>query len=173
MKQIKFRPLRLNKKTGKIIVASYAQWNKVRCANYSEFNLIVSNEYEHMDKSAFVYNHQGEQLFHFGYNPWDVHEHYASCIGESVDYFYLRDTYKDFVVINNINGEIYKNRRFRGADCDGTPTFTHYDVDRITEDSTCEHHGADAFEPVTVGYVLNWLGWFLYQLENAKLKVGA
>lgn len=50
MKTIKFRPLREDKKSGKIIVASYMQWNKVRCGNYSKFNLIINPEYESMDR---------------------------------------------------------------------------------------------------------------------------
>lgn len=170
MKTIKFRPLRLNKKTGKIIVASYMQWNKLRCANYSDFNLIIVNEYERMNKSDFVYNHEGKQLYHFGYNPWNVHEHYGSCIAEGFDWDEMRRIYKDFILVSEFDGKPYKRYHIRGADCAGTPTFTHYDEDRVTSDDTWNYYGAEAFEPVTVDYVITWLGWFLYQLENSNLR---
>lgn len=174
MKEIKFRPLRLNKKTGKIIVASYIQWNKLRCANYSEFKLTVVDEYEQMNKADFVYNHEGKQLYHFGYNPWDIHEHYGSCIAEGFDWDEMRRIYKDFILVSDggLYGTPHKSYHVRGADTAGTPTFTHYDEDRVTTDDTWNYYGADAFEPVTVGYVITWLGWFLYQLENSTLKVG-
>ena len=172
MNTIKFRPLRMIKKTGKVCVASYMQWNRVRCANYSKFNLIIVNEYEHLNKSDFVYNHEGKQLYHFGYNPWKVHEHHGSCIAEGFDWDYMRKTYKDFIIVNrDREGREYKSYHIRGADCAGTPTFTHYDEDRITTDDTWNYYGADAFEPLTVDYVITWLGWFLYQLENSNLKI--
>lgn len=172
MKSITFRPLRRVKKTGKIVVASYMQWNKLRCANYSEFSLIVDSEYEQMNKSDFVYNHEGKQLYHFGYNPWDVHEHYGSCIAEGFSFDEMRSKYKDFILVSEFDGRPHKSYFIRGADCAGTPSFTHYDEDRVTSDDTWNYYGADAFEPVTVGYVITWLGWFLYQLENSSLKVG-
>ncbi len=173
MKTIKFRPLRVIKKTGKIVVASYMQWNNIRCGNYSKFNLIVDNEYEQMNKSDFVYNHEGKQLYHFNYNPWEVFEYYGSCIAEGFDWDYMRETYKDFILVStDREGKQYKSYHIRGADCAGTPSFTHYDEDRITTDDTWNYYGADAFEAVTVGYVITWLGWFLYQLENSNLKVG-
>lgn len=172
MKTIVFRPLRFNKKAGKIIVASYMQWNKVRCGNYSKFNLIVKDDYEQMNKSDFVYNHEGKQLYHFGYNPWDVYEYYGSCIAEGFDWDEMRRTYKDFILVSSFDDKPYKSYHIRGADCAGTPTFTHYDEDRVTSDDTWNYYGSDAFEPVTVDYVITWLGWFLYQLENSYLKVG-
>lgn len=172
MRQIIFRPLRRVKKTGKVVVASYMQWNKVRCGNYSKFNLIVKNDYEQMNKSDLVYNHKGEQLYHFGYNPWDVHEHYGSCIADGFDWDEMRSKYKDFILVSEDNGSLYKSYHIRGADCVGTPTFTHYYEDRVVGDDVWDYYGADAFEPVTVGYVITWLGWFLYQLENSYLKIG-
>lgn len=172
MKEIKFSPLRRIKKTGKICVASYMQWNNLRCANYSDFKLVVVNDYEQMDKSEFVYNHEGKQLYHFNYDPWEVHEHHGSCIAESFDWDEMRRTYKDFILVGTFDGKPHRSYFLRGADGAGTPTFSHYDEDRVTTDDTWNYHGSDAFEPVTVGYVITWLGWFLYQLENSYLKVG-
>ena len=171
MKTVIFRPLRRVKKTGKVVVASYMQWNKLRCANYLDFNLVVVNEYEKMNKSDFVYNHEGKQLYHFNYNPWDVHEHYGSCIDLCFDWDEMRRLYKDFIIVSDHDGKEYRSYSLRGADCAGTPCFTHYYEDMITTDDTWNYYGGDAFEPVTVEYVISWLGWFLYQLENSKIKV--
>ena len=44
MKTITFRPLRRIKKTGKIVVASYMQWRKVKTADYSKFKLVVDTK---------------------------------------------------------------------------------------------------------------------------------
>lgn len=144
------------------------QWNSLRCANYSsKFNLIVVNEYDRMKKDDFVYNHEGKQLYHFNYNPWDVHVHYGSCIAEGFDWDEMRRIYKDFILY----GKEHSSYHMRGADCAGTPTFTHYDEDYVTSDDAWNYYGADAIEPVTVGYVITWLGWFLYQLDKSILKV--
>src|SRR5688572_7137745 len=72
MRTIAFRPLRRIKKTGKITVASYMQWRKVMTADYSKFNLVVDNEYKLMPKDEYVYDHNGELLYFFNYNPADV-----------------------------------------------------------------------------------------------------
>lgn len=72
MKTIKFRPLRRIKKTGKVTVASYMLWRKVKSADYSKFNLIVDDEYKGMPSDEYVYNHEGEQLFFFTYNPDEI-----------------------------------------------------------------------------------------------------
>lgn len=163
MKEIKFRPLRLHKKSGKIIVASYMEWNKVRCANYSEFILKVVGEYEQMDKNSLVHNHKGEALYHFNYSPWDVFVYHGSSIDDGFDWDYLRNTYGSF----SINSGDRTSYHWRGADCEGTPTFSH-----LTAECVERNYGNILqFEPITVAYVLDWLGWFLYHLENSTLKV--
>ena len=165
MKTVVFRPLRRIKKTGKVAVASYMQWNKVRCANYSQFKLDVVPDYKLMDKDEFVYDHKGELLYHFNYNPWDVFVYNGSCIEDGFDWDYMRETYKDFSI--DSGGE-WISRYWRGTDCNGTPTFSHLTTDGI---ANAEYRNVTQFEPLTVGYVIDWLGWFLYQLENSKLKV--
>lgn len=141
------------------------QWNKVRCGNYSEFELNVVNEYESMDKDAFVHDHTGEWLYHFNYSPWDVHIHYGSCIAEGFDWDAMRAQYINFSIDS---GDGWVSRHWRGTDCNGTPTFTHGTAYWVGQP---DHGNIYDYEPVTVGYVLDWLGWFLYQLENSKLTV--
>lgn len=167
MKTITFRPLRRIKKTGKITVASYMSWYKVKCANYNKFSLKVLDEYSALDKSEFVYDHEGELLYHFNYNPWDVFVYHGSCIDPLFDWDYLRETYKSFSIDGGAGGHI--SRHWRGTDCYGTPTFSHLTADKIVD---AGYKDLNEFEPLTVGYVIDWLGWFLYQLENSYLKIG-
>lgn len=168
MKTINFRPLRLLKKSNKIVVASYEQWNKLRCANYAEFTLNIINEYDKMDKNELVHNHLGERLYHFNINPWEVYEYHKRTLHEVFSYDDLRGMHKDFITVYEDGYRFYS---IRGTDVAGTPTFSHLTETRITTDDTWNHYGGDAFEPITVGYVITWLGWFLYQLENSKIKV--
>lgn len=173
MKSITFRPLRRIKKTGKITVASYMQWNKVKCANYSKFLLTVNDEYKMFDKSELVYNHEGKLLFHFNYDPWEVYTYCGTCLDYAFDWDQLREKHKSFTIISKDHeGKEYSSYHWRGADCSGTPTFTHYDEDYITTDDPWNYYRSDSFEPVTVEYVITWLGWFLYQLENSCLQIG-
>lgn len=149
------------------------QWNRVRCANYSIFKLTIDDEYSRMDKSELVYNHQGKMLFHFNYNPWEVFESHYSCIAEGFDWDLMRKTYKQFTLVStDREGKEHKSYHWRGADCMGTPSFSHYNEDYITTDDCWKYYGPESFEPLTVGYVINWLGWFLYQLGNSSLKIG-
>lgn len=162
MKTINFRPLRRIKKTGKVCVASYMQWNKLRCANYSDFNLIVNPEYEAMDKSEYVYDHDGELLYHFNYSPWDVFV-YTDTDG-FVPFDELKGLHNDYTIVRNWSDWV--TRMWRGADCNGTPTFSHHTANH------CEQYkDMQQFEPLTVGYVLDWLSWFIYNLEKSKVKV--
>jgi hypothetical protein len=167
MKTIIFRPLRKIKKTGKITVASYMQWNKVRTANYSYFNLNVISDYTEFNKSEFVYNHLGESLYHYNYNPWHVFTYNGTCLDKGFDWDFMYKEYRSFSIDN---GGEYIARFWRGADCAGTPIFTHLTADSIADNFTTITN-VNEFEPITVGYVLDWLGWFLYNLEKSNLKV--
>src|ERR1700728_4561579 len=80
MKEIKIRPLRRIKKTGKICVASYMSWYKVKCADYSKFSLTVDNEYKSFPLDEYVYNHKGERLFWRDYNPSDIPIYYSDVL---------------------------------------------------------------------------------------------
>lgn len=166
MKTIKFRPLRRIKKSNYIAVASYLCWNKLRCANYvGEFSLQLVSDYENFDRSEFVYNSVGELLFHFNYNPWDVFVYKGSCLDDDFSWENMREQHKSFSILSD-DGKI--SHHFLGADCMGTPTFSHLTADGIVDSG---YENMNCFEPLTVGYVMDWLGWFLYQLENSKLIV--
>lgn len=162
MKSITFRPLRRVKKTGKIVVAAYTQWNRVRTADYSAFSLVVDNEYAAMPADEFVYDHNGKQLFCCNVEPdsLPVFEYY-----EGISYVALRQLHTN-CAIDCGSHMTYLGPMF---DCVGTPAFSH-----LTADDIATHHFADitAFEPLTIGMVVKWFGWFLYNLENSSLQIG-
>ena len=161
MKTITFRPLRRIKKTGKIVVASYIQWRKVKTADYSKFKLVVDTEYKSMIESEYVYNHTGEQLFFFTYNPDEIPIYNQTGILD-ID---LQPIPTPWAI-----KWIDSNKMFyscKGVDCDGVPAFAHY-----TANHCCDYDDINQFEPLTVGMVTKWFGWFLYQLENSELQIG-
>lgn len=64
----------------------------------------------------------------------------------------------------------------RGTDCVGTPTFSHFTQEYVSE-HYCNSIGGFPdrifdFNPLTVETVIKWFGWFIYQLENSYLKIG-
>jgi len=164
MKTIKFRPLRRVKKTGKITVASYMQWRKVQTADYFEFNLLLEPEYQSFNKDEFVYDHKGEQLFWYNHqNPDSLPKNYA-------DIEMLRE-----LVGDELDGELWKlsepmgigfASHVHGFDCDGVPVFSHYTANYIAT----HYKDVNVFEPLTVGLVVKWVGWFLYRLQNSRLQ---
>lgn len=161
MRKIKFRPLRVVKKTGKVTVASYMQWRKVMTANYNKFNLITSDDYKKMAKDDFVHNHKGELLFFYDYNPADVPIFQYSKL---FDLDAIRKNNKQYGILWNYESDV--NYIMKGADCNGVPTFSHYTIHYLAnyvQDIT-------DFEPLTVERVVKWYGWFLWQLENAYLN---
>lgn len=150
MKQIKFRPLRLIKKTGKITVASYGQWRKIKTADYEEFKLIVDESFKKMPQNAFVFNHKGENLFWDNYNPETIPllNRYDLVDGQRPEY---PDAWKTE----------YEMYCVRGLDVDGVPTFSHN-----TSLKVANYENIDNFEPLTVKVVSFWVGWFLQNLKN-------
>lgn len=163
MKTITFRPLRRIKKTGKITVASYAQWRKVKTADYNKFRLIVDNEYKTMPKGEYVYNHEGEQLFFYAYNPNDIPIFNWSPVW---DLETIRQNHISYGI--NWGGGNCINFHADGLDCDGVPTLSHYSADSIAE----HYKNMNDFEPLTVQMVVKWFGWFLLQLDNSYLQIG-
>lgn len=173
MKSITFRPLRYNKKTDKIIVASYPQWNRLRTADYAHFNLTINDEYKRFDSKSFVYDHKGELLYFFPYNPADVATFQRTIIDdEDFDYDQARALHRDFIIHNHGGkyGLPWISYFMRGCDCQGTPCFSHHSGDSVAERYI--GYSMNDFEPLTVKMVRQWLGWFLYQLENSHLKIG-
>lgn len=175
MKEILFRPLRRIKKTNKITVASYVQWRKVKTADYNKFNLTVNDEYKMFPKEEYVYDHKGGLIFFFTYNPADIMIFQRTLIDEvDFDFDEARSVYRDFIIHNDGGkyGSPWTSYFMRGTDCDGVPTFSHWDENRVTQEDCWNYFGSDQFEPLTVDTVLKWFGWFLYQLENSYLKIG-
>jgi hypothetical protein len=157
MKSIAFRPLRRVKKSGKIVVASYMQWRKVKTADYSKFELIMNDEYKGMPDGEYVHDHNGENLFWRHYNPEDIPmlNEYALEDGERPPYPPMWRT----------KWGMYSAK---GLDCDGVPAFSHYTSNGIVI-MDC---GLVDFEPLTVATVRWWLGWFLFNLKNYQLQIG-
>lgn len=171
MKEIVFRPLRRIKKTGKIAVASYMQWRKIKTADYSNFKLIVNDEYKTFPKGELVYNHNGENLFWKDFDP------------EKIPYlppYILMDENYEYPKQWRTNYDMGYCDVFsaRGLDCSGVPTFSHGTQHNLTignmHNYTLEEAGEvlspmSEYELLTVGVVVKWFGWFLYNLENNKL----
>jgi hypothetical protein len=153
MKTVVFRPLRRIKKTGKITVASYMQWRKVKTADYYKFILVINDEYKSFTKDELVYNHNGENLFWRHYNPEEIPmlTGYELNDGERPPYPPMWKTE-------------YGMYSAKGLDCDGVPTFSHQTANSIYNSKDIKD-----FEPLTVEIVRWWFGWFLYQLKNNEL----
>lgn len=168
---IKFRPLRRIKKTGKIVVASYMQWRKVMTADYSKFSLNLSDEHKGFPKDEFVYDHKGNLIFFFTYNPADVPVYDSQAEGILDDDWLTRvhESKQPYGIRWRICTPDHVNYHMPGADCSGVPTFTHWTENRVTQEDTWNYYGADSFEPLTVATVRMWFGWFLWQLENASI----
>jgi len=172
MKAITFRPLRLVKKTGKIVVASYAQWNRVRTADYAAFALTVDNEYAGLPADEQVYNHEGKPLFWRNFDPDSIptlrhtrlvsHEEFQAFTAANLGHYVIHWGPSEWHPTGSISYAC------RDLDCQGTPTFSHLTIDHVAE------HARDwaDYEPLTVGIVVKWFGWFLYQLENSHLQLG-
>ncbi len=169
MKQIIFKPLRRIKKTGTVCVASYPQWRAIKTADYKKFNLIINDGYKTFPKDELVCNHKGENLFWYNYvNPESLQKNIVT-IDDVVRVLGIDRSY--------LEGEEYKISQpvtkgfhwaVRGFDCDGVPVFSH----NTTNYLATHYSDMNQFEPLTVGMVVKWLGWFLYQLENSQLKIG-
>lgn len=162
MKTIKFRPLRRIKKTGKITVASYMQWVKVKRADYSEFNLVLLDDYKDFNPDEYIYNHEGKQLFFYQYMPDEVPVFQNSIVCD-LDEIRLNNA---MYGIQWSGGSI--SYHAKGTDCDGVPIFSH-----LTDDNVATHYNnMNDFEPLTVRTVVFWVGWFLYNLNKSNLKAG-
>lgn len=152
---IKFNPLRRIKKTGKITVASYMQWRKIKNADYVDLTLILNDEYKNFPKNEFVYNHKGENLFWRNYNPEDIQmlNRYDLVDGEQPKYpkMWVTD---------------YGMYSAKGLDVDGVPTFSHFTANSIYNSNA----DMENFEPLTVEVVNWWFGWFIYNLNNTKIS---
>jgi hypothetical protein len=174
MKTITFRPLRRIKKTGKITVASYMQWRKVKTADYNNFKLVVNEEYKTFSKDELVYDHNGENLFWKDFDPEQIpYLPPYILMGENYEYPKRWRTNHDLGC-----GDSYSAR---GLDCSGVPTFSHGTQQNLTIGNvynyTLEEVGEvlkpmSEYELLTVGVVTKWIGWFLWKLDNANIQFG-
>jgi len=163
MKEVIFRPLRRIKKINKVTVASYTQWRKVMTADYNKFNLVIDDEYKKFPMDEYVYNHKGELLYFFEYNPGDVPVFQFNPL---FDLEAIRASNKYYGIRWDIDSHINYNTPL--TDCDGVPTFSHWTADYIAD----YYKEVNYFEPLTVKVVLKWFGWFIFQLNNSYLKIG-
>lgn len=166
MKEIVFRPLRRVKKTGKIVVASYAQWCKIATADYGQFKLIVDDEYKALPKDEYVHNYKGELLFWWTFNPGDLP--ILKKEGLHFDYDAAKAKYQNFIVDNGS----WTTYFVRGLDCNATPTFSHYTEDYISRPDLWEWFTREDYQPLNVETVTKWFGWFLFNLNNSYLQIG-
>lgn len=154
MKEIVFRPLRRIKKTGKITVASYTQWRKIKTADYGKFKLIINEDYKTFPKGELVYDYNGENLFWRHYTPEEIPT-FSWLSPTSVER-------KPYPKMWKTDFGIYSAK---GLDCDGVPTFSHWTSNDIYNSKA----DMQDFEPLTVEIVNYWFGWFLYKLNNSQL----
>ncbi len=148
-------------------------WNRIMTADYNKFNLVVNDEYKQFPKDEFVYDHNGNLLFFFNYNPADIPV-YNSDAERIIDENWLDKIHasKKPHGIRWDKSEGHVSYNAPGMDCQGTPTFSHWNEDRITQEDTWNYYGHDKFEPLTVETVVKWFGWFLFQLNNSYLQIG-
>lgn len=167
MKEIKFVPLRRVKKTGKIVVAGYMQWNKVRCADYNEFQLMLSDEHVGFSPDEFVHNHKGELLFWYNHqDPEALSKNYPS-IESAINILGVDPSVfegEEWKLSEPLSGGFHWS--VKGFDCAGTPTFSHGTANYIAT----FYNDVTEFEPLTVGVVLKWYGYFLWKLKNANIN---
>lgn len=162
MRVIKFRPLR-RLKTGKLAVASYMTWHKVRCANRYDLNLVIDAEYKAFPQDEFVYNHKGEHLFWFDFQPKDISVFTYGDYDDGINLELIREHFEHYGIDWNSGHPV--NYNVRGLDCEGTPTFSH-----ITHKEAAQWEDVTQFSPLTVKTVRLWLEWFLYNLENSNIN---
>lgn len=162
MKTITFRPLRLIKKSGKIVVANYLQWRKIKVADNEKFKLIVVCDYNFFPSDKVVCNARGEQLFWFDYNPADVPV-FPFFVG--FPHTKIRSENERYAIQwGDFTGGLHYNSE--GMDCDGVPVLSHYDANYIAGNIKDVHR----FVPLTVEKATQLMGWFLYNLDNAEIE---
>lgn len=131
-------------------------------ADYEKFILDTDKEYKKFPKDDFVYNHKGELLYFYTYNPADVPVFQWNPL---FDFDAIRENNDSYGIIwNDTHG--HTNYNMKGTDCDGVPTFSHNTADYIGT----HYKDINEFEPLTVETVLKWYGWILWQLNNVVLK---
>lgn len=161
MKEIKFNPIRIDKKTGKCIIASYSQWYKIKNASKIGVKLIIDDLYKHLPNDTELYNHKLKQLFFYDYKPKEILEvagvDASPLFGRGINFSYhFRPSGYDDVFC------------CEGLDCDGTPAFSHYTTDHIANNARSDKY-LMSFSPLTIGMMKEWLWWWIYSMKNVEL----
>lgn len=160
-KVVTFRPLRRDAKTGKVMVASYTGWRKIKTSDYYPTLLTVARDYAGMKHSEYVHNHKGELLYFYAYNPNDI-PLFDDVPHDEISRIFATTKVRGFK--NTLSpGYSYSGI---GIDCDGIPTFTHYTADYL---ATHEYEPFD-FEVLTVKDVLIWYEWVINNLNNTTFN---
>ncbi len=149
--EIKFNPLR-KLPSGKIAVASYMQWRKIKVADRRGLTLILDQAYKDFPETALVFNHKGVNLFWRNYDPDTIPMLLPSIYEERREYPKMWQT--EYMICAP------------GVDVEGVPTFSHHTPHHIWSSKS----DMKDFIPLTVGIVRWWVGWFIYQLENTEIK---
>ena len=162
MKTVRFRPLRRVKKTGQVVVAGYAQWRKMLTADDAAFQLTIDREYAGLPAEEHVYNHAGQPLFWRDFDPEQIPVFDFNVLFDLTE---IQARHPSYAIRWSPDGRITYSCCRLHLDCDGVPAFSHYTIEHVSE-----HLAAfKEYEPLTVGVVVKWFGWLLYQLENVRL----
>lgn len=162
MKTIVFRPLRRVKKTGKITVAAYAQWRKIVAADTLPFQLAIDREYDQMPADEHVYDHTGQPLFWRDFDPARIPVFEHTVLFDLAE---IRARHENYAIRWSPGGRVNYSCSRLHLDCSGVPCFSHYSITHVAEVVA----DVAEYEPLTVGMVVKWFGWFVYQLENVRL----
>lgn len=158
MKYVKFRPLMVQKSTGKIIVAGYAQWRKFWLTRYDKPNvdIVIDSNY---DESAYVFNHKGEQLF------WR-----KNIMPDVLPKRHRRDYNRILATVGIWEPMGESESGFEGyvdgLDCDGIPTFSHGTSKYIAS----TRNELEEWEPLTVGIINIWFGYILWRFNSHSIE---
>lgn len=139
------------KKAGKIVVAAY-----------TEFALTIDREYAGLPLDELIYNHEGKPLFWRDFDPDEVPVFEFNVL---FNLRRIRAKHENYTVRWFPGGRLCYPCSHLQLGCDGVPVFSHYTIDHVAEHLT----NFAQYEPLTVGVVVRWFGWFLYPLENARL----
>lgn len=161
MKSLVFNPLRRIAKTKRVVVAAYAQWQRIASSDYEQFRLTIDETYRSLGADEYVFNHAGEQLFWRDFEPASIAVFNHSIMLSLEE---IRAQHLNYGIRWTFDSRVHYIAR--GLDCEGTPTFSHYTADMVTS----QFENMNEFEPLTVGVVVKWFGWWLYQLQNADLQ---
>lgn len=162
MQTVTFCPLGRVKKTGKIVVAAYPQWRRILMADYAAFVLAINREYAGLPADEQVYNHAGQPLFWRDFDPEQIPVFEFNVL---FDLAAINAAHPSYAIRWSPGGRINYSCSRLHLDADGVPAFSHYTIGHLAEQLAAFAE----YEPLTVGIMVKWFGWFIYKLENVRL----